>query len=105
MKTELLQRQLDMLKIEYQKALSQNDRTEIKRLYDDIHNLVKEIEVAKGEEIIQKAKDSGILEKTSRMICLVQLMMCETNDLLSEIEDNFKESRIMTDSIVYMQKE
>lgn len=105
MKTELLQRQLDMLKIEYQKALSQNDRTEIKRLYDDIHNLVKEIEVAKGEEIIQKAKDSGILEKTSRMICLVQLLMCETNDLLSEIEDNFKESRIMTDSIVYMQKE
>lgn len=105
MKTELLQRQLDMLKIEYQKALSQNDRTEIKRLYDDIHNLVKEIDVAKGEEIIQKAKDSGILEKTSRMICLVQLMMCETNDLLSEIEDNFKESRIMTDSIVYMQKE
>lgn len=94
-----------MLKIEYQKALLKNDRVEIKRLYDDIHNLVKEIEVAKGEEIIQKAKDSGILEKTSRMICLVQLMMCETNDLLSEIEDNFKESRIMTDGIVYMQKE
>lgn len=52
MKKELLQYQLDMLKIEYQKALSQNDRTEIKRLYDDIHNLVKEIEVAKGEEIV-----------------------------------------------------
>lgn len=81
-----------MLKIEYQKALSKDDRVEIKRLYDDIHNLVKEIEVAKGEEIIQKAKDSGILEKTSRMICLVQLLMCETNDLLSEIEDNFNVS-------------
>ena len=105
MKTELLQRQLDMLRIEYQKALSKNDKAEIKRLYDDIHNLVKEMEVARGEEIIQKAKDSGILEKTSRMICLVQLMMCETNNLLSEIEDNFKDSQIMTDSIVLMQKE
>lgn len=71
MRMELLYQQLDALKMEYQKALSQNDRAEIKRLYDDIHNLVKEIEVAKGEEIIQKAKDSGILEKTSRMICLV----------------------------------
>lgn len=94
-----------MLRIEYQKALSKNDKSEIKRLYDEIHNLVKEMEVARGEEIIQKAKDSGILEKTSRMICLVQLMMCETNNLLSEIEDNFKDSRIMTDSIVLMQKE
>ena len=94
-----------MLRIEYQKALLKNDKSEIKRLYDEIHNLVKEMEVARGEEIIQKAKDSGILEKTSRMICLVQLMMCETNNLLSEIEDNFKDSRIMTDRIVIMQKE
>lgn len=105
MKTELLQRQLDMLKIEYQKALSQNDRTEIKRLYDDIHNLVKEIEIAKGEEIVQKAKDSGILTKTSQIISLVQLLMCETNNLLSEIEDNFKSAQVMTDSIFLMQKE
>lgn len=94
-----------MLRIEYQKALSKNDKSEIKRLYDDIHNIVKGMEVARGEEIIQKAKDSGILEKTSHMICLVQLMMCETNNLLSEIKDNFKDSQIMTDSIVLMQKE
>lgn len=105
MKKELLQYQLDMLKIEYQKALSQNDRTEIKRLYDDIHNLVKEIEIAKGEEIVQKAKDSGILTKTSQIISLVQLLMCETNNLLSEIEDNFKSAQVMTDSIFLMQKE
>jgi hypothetical protein len=31
MKTELLQRQLDMLKIEYQKALLKNDRVENKK--------------------------------------------------------------------------
>jgi hypothetical protein len=36
----------------------------------------RKIEVAKGEEIIQKAKDSGILEKTSRMN-----MPCATDDV------------------------
>lgn len=105
MKVELLKRKLDMLKIEYKKALSTKDRAEAKRLYDDIHNLVDEIEKAKGEEIIQKAKDSGILETTNRMICLVQLMMCEVNNMLSEIEDNFRDSQIMIDNIVFMQKE
>ena len=37
MRMELLYQQLDALKMEYQKALSKNDRAEIKRLYDDIH--------------------------------------------------------------------
>lgn len=104
MKVELLKRKLDMLKIEYKKALSTKDIAEANRLYDDIYNLVDEIEKAKGEEIIQKAKDSGILETTNRMICLVQLMMCEVNNLLSEIEDNFRDSQIMIDNIVFMQK-
>lgn len=105
MRIELLHQQLDMLKIEYQEALIKKDRQEVKRLYGQIQSLVKEIEIAKGEAIVQKAKDSGMFIRTSRIISLVQLLMCETNNLLSEIEDNFMKAQVMTDSIVYMQRE
>lgn len=105
MRVEMLQHRLDMLKIDYQKAIITNDTIERKRLYDEIHNTVREIEIAKGEEIVQKAKDAGVFTRTSRIISLVQLLMCETNDLLSEIEDNFTKAQVMTDNIVLMQKE
>ena len=105
MKREMLQRNLDMLRAEYVQALAKKDASEIFRVQQEIQNTVNEIEIARGEEIVQKAKESGILSRTSQIISLVHLLMCETNDLLSEIEDNFAKAQIRKDSVVYMQRE
>lgn len=105
MRKELLQNRLDRLKIEYQEALITNDRNEVKRLYGLIHETVKELEEAKADEIIQKAKESGMFKRTDRLVSLTQLLMCEANNILSEIEEEFKAARIMTDKIALMQRE
>lgn len=105
MRKELLQNRLDRLKIEYQEALITNDRNEVKRLYGLIHETVKELEEAKADEIIQKAKESGMFKRTDRLVSLTQLLMCEANNILSEIEEEFKAARIMTDKTALMQRE
>lgn len=101
----MLQRKLDMLRAEYVQVLTKKDASEIFRVQQEIQNTVNELEIARGEEIVQKAKESGILSRTSQIISLVHLLMCETNDLLSEIEDNFAKAQIRKDSVVYMQRE
>lgn len=105
MRKEMLERKLDMLRIEYVKVLTKKDASEISRVQQEIQNTVKEIEIAKGDEIIQKAKESGMFSRTSRIISLVHLMMCEVNDLLSETEDNFIKAQVMPDSTYFMQRE
>lgn len=101
----MLERKLELLKVEYIQVLNKRDAAEIRRVQAEIQQTVKEIEIAKGEEIIQRAKESGMFDRTGRLMDLVQLMMCVTNNLLSEIEDNFRKAEIMQDSIVYMQRE
>lgn len=105
MRKEMLQQRLDMLRIEYQQALVKKDKQEVKRIYGLIQSTVNELEEVRGDELIEKAKKSGMFDRTGRLMDLVQLMMCVTNNLLSEIEDNFRKAEIMQDSIVYMQRE
>lgn len=101
----MLEQKLESLKVEYIQVLNKRDGAEIRRVQAEINQTLQEIEIAKGDEIIQKAKESGVFSRTSRIISLVHLMMCEINDLLSETEDNFIKAQVMPDSAYFMQRE
>ena len=101
----MLENKLELLKVEYIQVLNKRDAAEIRRVQAEIQQTVKEIEIAKGDEIIQRAKESGILSRTSQIISLVHLMMCEVNNLLSEVEDNFQKAQIFPDNLYFMQRE
>ena len=105
MQKELLLRKLDMLKNSYKEVRKKGNSPEAKAIHVEIEQLVKDIEEAETEELIQKAKEAGILPRLERIISMIQLLSCEANDLLSEAEDSFKRAGLMTDKIVYMQRE
>lgn len=101
----MLLRKLDILKKSYKEVRKKGNSPEAKAIHVEIEQLVKDIEEAETEELIQKAKEAGILPRLERIISMIQLLSCEANDLLSEAEDNFKKAGLMTDKIVYMQRE
>ena len=105
MQKELLLRKLDILKNSYKEVRKKGNSPEAKAIHVEIEQLVKDIEEAETEELIQKAKEAGILPRLERIISMIQLLSCEANDLLSEAEDSFKKAGLMTDKIVYMQRE
>lgn len=105
MQKEMLLRKLDILKKSYKEVRKKGNSPEAKAIHVEIEQLVKDIEEAETEELIQKAKEAGILPRLERIISMIQLLSCEANDLLSEAEDNFKKAGLMTDKIVYMQRE
>ena len=90
MQKEMLLRKLDILKKSYKEVRKKGNSPEAKAIHVEIEQLVKDIEEAETEELIQKAKEAGILPRLERIISMIQLLSCEANDLLSEAEDNLR---------------
>lgn len=104
MRTEVLQRQYDMLSNEHSKALMEHDVKTAKSTLNKLDNLRYEIKKAKGEELIEEARKSGMFDRCSRILSAVHLLMCQANNMLSEVEDLFAEHKILLDDIVVAQK-
>lgn len=105
MQKELLLRKLDMLRKSYKEVRKKGNSPEAKAIHDEIEKLAEEIVEARTEELIQKAKETGLFTRIERLVSVIQILSCETNNILSEVEDDFKKSGLMTDRIVYMQRE
>lgn len=84
MQKEMLLRKLDILKKSYKEVRKKGNSPEAKAIHVEIEQLVKDIEEAETEELIQKAKEAGILPRLERIISMIQLLSCEANNLLSE---------------------
>lgn len=105
MKIELLRQRFDILKREYTQLRIKGNTPEVKAKYKEMQDLMAEIKHAEDEAVIEKARESGQLERASRIVSLIQVLICESNNLLGETEDIFINCGIKTDSIVLMQRE
>lgn len=100
MKTEVLQRELDVLKSDHTQALMAHDMRKASRILKDIDRKKAEIRIAKDEEIIQAAMDSGAISKISELLSAVQILNCEANGLVEETVDIFNDCGLRVDSII-----
>lgn len=105
MKSEILQRQLDMLKIQHTQALMARNMKEARRILSEIDKVQSEIRIEEGREILEKAKASGMFERASQMISAVQILLCQANNMIGEVEDMFAEHRVVLDDIVSAQRQ
>lgn len=105
MKSEILQRQLDMLKSQHTQALMTRNMKEARRILAEIDKLQSEIRIEEGREILEKAKASGMFERASQMISAVQILLCQANNMIGEVEDMFAEHRVVLDDIVTAQRQ
>lgn len=105
MKSEILQRQLDMLKSQHTQALMNRNMPEARRILAEIDKVQSEIRIEEGREILEKAKASGMFEKASQMISAVQILLCQANNMIGEVEDMFAEHRVVLDDIVTAQRQ
>lgn len=105
MKTEILQRQLDMLKSQHTQALMERNMPEARRILAEIDKVQGEIKMEEGREIIEKAKASGMFERASQIISAVQILLCEANNMIGEVEDMFAEHSVVLDDIVTAQRQ
>lgn len=105
MKSEILQRQLDMLKSQHTQALMNRNMPEARRILAEIDKVQSEIRIEEGREILEKAKASGMFERASQMISAVQILLCEANNMIGEVEDMFAQHRVVLDDIVTAQRQ
>lgn len=105
MKSEILQRQLDMLKSRHTQALMTRNMKEARRILAEIDKVQSEIRIEEGREILEKAKASGMFEKASHMISAVHILLCQANNMIGEVEDMFAEHRVVLDDIVTAQRQ
>lgn len=103
--TEVLERQISMLKYQHTQALTERNMPEARRILSEIDKIQKELKIEEGHEILEKAKASGMFEKASQIISAVQILLCQANNMIGEVEDMFAEYRVVLDSVVVAQKQ
>lgn len=104
MRTEILQQQIDMLSNEHVQAVLDGNYKRAGECFVELVRLREELEKAKGEDIIEEAKQSGKLEHASRVISLAHVVLSELNNIIGEVEDMFYEMKLVKDSTVAAQE-
>lgn len=105
MRTEILKQQIEELRAKRSLAIAKGKFKDITELSKQIVELETELAIEVGQENLEKAKQSGMFERASRFISLIQLVLCEANNLMGEVEDMFAENKIVIDEIVVKQRE
>lgn len=100
MKTEILSTQLDMLKKQHTEALAANNMKEAVRVMKEIDKVRMQLKIAKDEEILQAAIDSGMFNEASRRLSLAQILISQANNIIQEVQDIFTEHKIKSDPIM-----
>ena len=104
MQIEILQRQFDMLKSQHTQALMERNMPEARRILEEMDRVRNAIRIEEGNQIIEKARESGVLERASRILSAVQILLCQANNMIGEVEDMFAENNVILDDIVIEQK-
>lgn len=104
MRTEILQQQIDMLSNEHVQAVMDGNHKRAGECFVELVRLREELEKAKGENIIEEAKQSGKLEHASRVISLAHVVLSELNNIIGEVEDMFYDMKLVKDSTVAAQQ-